>query len=80
MHSEESGDEEEEDDEGYDFGKVRMENFKSKARDILLGSVECNEFEYDAPMDLPGSYKALKKNIKNPPITHSKRPYANYMK
>ena len=57
-----------------------MDAFKARARELLMGGLDANEFEYDQPMDLPGSYKTLKKSIKNPPITHSKRPYANYMK
>ena len=54
-----------------------MEHFKGRAREVLLNEYD---LEYENALDLPGAYKALKGILKNPPVVHSKRPLANYMK
>jgi hypothetical protein len=98
LHSQESGDEEDPNQEihdaeraiqdrnmfdedlqqeNIDFGKAKMDEFKSKCMDLLLND---NETEYETPLDLPGAYKVLKGLIKNPVIVHSKRPNKGYMK
>lgn len=48
-----------------------------RAADILL---QDNELEYETHLGLPGAYKALKMLVHKPPIVHSKKPNANYMK
>ena len=46
------------DDENFDFGKAKLDYFKSRARDILLND---NDLEYDGnPISLNMCYKNLK--------------------
>ena len=62
-----------------DQGKNELVSFKERAREVLLPT-DYQDTAYDAPLDLPGSYKALKNFLQKPVIVHSKRPKANYMK
>lgn len=63
--------------DNVDFGKMKMDEFKRNAVEILLND---NDAEYESPLDLPYAYKSLKELIKNPVIVHSKRPHKGYMK
>ena len=58
------------DDEEFDFGRAKMDFFKKRARDILMGE---QDMEYEGnPMPLGGAYKNLKHAIKNPSVVYTK--------
>ena len=64
------GEEEDEDDEEFDFGRAKMDFFKKRAREILTQE---QDMEYEGvPMPLNGAYKNLKHAIKNPSVVYSK--------
>ena len=65
--SQESEDEEAAAEEGdFDFGRAKLDFFKSRAREILLTEQDC---EYEGPpQGLGACYKQLKAALKNPVI------------
>lgn len=95
LHSQESGDEEEDqqikdaeaaiqDKNMFDDMQENLDYGKARMDDFKRKAMDLllneNETEYETPLDLPGAYKVLKGLIKNPVIVHSKRPNKGYMK
>ena len=76
----------EEEDEIFDFGKAKMDFFKQRARQILLGShpEELEERAYDGnPLPLGVVYSSIKNLIKRPTVTYqhaSANEQPHYMK
>lgn len=58
------------DDENFDFGRAKLDYFKSRAREILLTD---NDVEYDVntPISLNMCYKNLKNHLRNPIVVHN---------
>lgn len=67
--AEENEDENEAVDEDFDFGKAKLDYFKSRARDILTDE---NDVEYDGnPLSLNMCYKNLKNALRKPVVVHN---------
>lgn len=57
------------DDQNFDFGKAKLDYFKSRARDILLND---KDMEYEGgPISLNMCYKNLKNHLRNPVVVHN---------
>ena len=82
-HSQESEEEppqdsQEEDDENFDFGKAKMDYFKKRAKEILLGQKEPYEGK---PLPLNICFKNLKNILRNPVVVHTDgESKPNYLK
>ncbi|CDW73960.1 leucine rich repeat family protein [Stylonychia lemnae] len=72
VDGEDIGEDEEEDlemqDENFDFGKAKLDYFKSRAREILLND---KDQEYDNSISLNMCYKNLKNQLRNPVVVHN---------
>lgn len=60
---------ENEEDETFDFGKAKLDYFKTRAREILMNDKE-QEYE-GAPVQLTMCYKTLKNALRNPVVVHN---------
>ena len=69
LEEEDYGQELDEDDPNFDFGKAKMDYFKKRAKEILLSEAQ---YEYEGnPVQLPRAYKNLKSILRNPVVVHA---------
>jgi len=96
LHSQESADEEDPDQQMEDAERAIQDKniFDDMPENVDVGKAKMDDFktqamqlllndndtQFDAALDLSGAYRILKGLIKNPVTVHSKRPNKGYMK